>query len=185
MGPRRGSFGAPRTKCTTGKCGSSKCNSCRELRRHSSISTNGDLHHLPGCTPSPSPGPQTTSNSHFSFEPPNTPTISASKLVSSLSPLIKRKVISALQSMNTAQQGPELPPKSNMFLAVLTMFVCPPLGVLAWHHAKKVKRLWESNDMANARASSKMAGTLSYIGFLIGGLLVTAVFVVLVLVEFF
>ena len=87
--------------------------------------------------------------------------------------------------MNTAQQGPELPPKSNMFLAVLTMFVCPPLGVLAWHHAKKVKRLWESNDMANARASSKMAGTLSYIGFLIGGLLVTAVFVVLVLVEFF
>lgn len=103
------------------------------------------------------------------------------KLASTLSPMIKRKVISAMQSVQ-ANQSTLPPPKTNKFLALLTLLICPPLGCLAWHHARKVNKLI-SEDIGRARLASKMAATYSYIGFLIGGLILTAIFVTYVLLD--
>ena len=105
----------------------------------------------------------------------------SNKLAATLSPMIKRKVISAMQSVQ-ANQNTLPPPKSNMYLAFITLFICPPLGCLAWHHARKVNKLM-ADDMTRARLASKMAATYSYIGFLIGGLILTAIFVAYVLVD--
>ena len=145
--------------------------------------------------------PSTSSNASESFEivspssksvfkfnsadnkPPRTNTISATKLVATLSPMIKRKVISAMQSVQASQENTQPPPRSNLFLAILAMIVCLPIGILAWHHAKKVSLLNSKNEFTQARASSKMAATFSYIGFISSGLIASSVFVAFVLKE--
>ena len=133
-----------------------------------------------------SPNPRAKRNPPLEEERPSASPISkdqtiSNKLAATLSPMIKRKVISAMQSVQ-ANQNTLPPPKSNMYLAFITLFICPPLGCLAWHHARKVNKLM-ADDMTRARLASKMAATYSYIGFLIGGLILTAIFVAYVLVD--
>ena len=136
-----------------------------------------------------SPNPRAARNHHIDDRFPSTSagskdqatTAISNKLASTLSPMIKRKVISAMQSVQ-ANQNTLPPPKSNICLAFITLFICPPLGCLAWHQARQVDKLM-TEDMARARLASKMAATYSYIGFLIGGLILTAIFVAYVLVD--
>ncbi|KAL5261064.1 hypothetical protein ACHWQZ_G006946 [Mnemiopsis leidyi] len=136
-----------------------------------------------------SPNPRATRSHHGDDKFPSTSTgikdqtttAISNKLASTLSPMIKRKVISAMQSVQANQNT--LPhPKSNICLAFITLFICPPLGCLAWHQARQVDKLI-AEDMVRARLASKMAATYSYIGFLIGGLILTAIFVGYVLVD--
>lgn len=161
------------------------------IREVSNSSTHSELTSIGGSI---SPNPRAKRKQSTSLETERRPstgsicrvgatanTTTSNKLLTTLSPIIKRKVISAMQTVQANQTGLP-PPKSNIVPAFLTLFICPPLGCLAWHHARKVNRL-SGEDMSRARLASKMAATYSYIGFLIGGLIVTTFFVVYVLVD--